>query len=182
TIVTTVDSSLALDETVEEANGSTIRTPVGDIQVAIKIKETGAVMGGEACGVFILPEFHLAPEPFLAACRILEKMARTGNSFGELIKDIPIYPLKKAKLACPNEKKSSVMQYLAESLPKGLKEVVDVITVDGIGVTLKEGWILVRPSGTEPIIRITCEGPTEELVTRTLDEAKFIVEKTIKST
>ena len=180
-VVTTVDSSLALDEIVEDANGKTIRTPVGDIQVAIKVKETGAVMGGEACGVFILPEIHMAPEPFLAACRILEKMARTGKSFGELIKDIPIYPLMKAKLACPNEKKSTVMENLADSLPKGLKDVVNVITVDGIGVTLKEGWILVRPSGTEPVIRITCEGPTEELVSRTLDEAKAIVERTIKS-
>ena len=181
TVVTTVDSSLALDEIVEKAGGKTIRTPVGDIQVAIEVKETGAVMGGEACGVFILPEFHMAPEPFLAACRILEKMARTGKSFGELIKDIPIYPLMKAKLTCPNDKKSTVMENLADSLPKGLKDVMDVITVDGIGVTLKEGWILVRPSGTEPVIRITCEGPTEELVSKTLDDAKVIVERTIKS-
>ena len=180
-VVTTVDSSLALDEIVEEGNGKTIRTPVGDIQVAIKVKETGAVMGGEAAGVFILPEFHLAPEPFLAALRVLERMARTGKSFGELISDIPIYPLMKAKIACPNEKKESVMQNLADSLPKGLKDVVEVITVDGIGVTLKEGWILVRPSGTEPVIRITCEGPTKELVSETLTVAQQIVEKTIKS-
>jgi len=181
TIVTTVDSSLALDEIVETAGGKTIRTPVGDIQVAIEVKESGAVMGGEACGVFILPEFHMAPEPFLAACRILEKMARAGKSFGELISDIPIYPLMKAKLTCSNDKKSSVMENLAKALPDWLKDVVDVITVDGIGVTLKEGWILVRPSGTEPVIRITCEGPTEDLVSRTLEEAKAIVEKTIKS-
>ena len=138
-------------------------------------------MGGEACGVFILPEFHLAPEPFLAACRVLEKMARTGKSFGELIKDIPIYPIDKAKLKCPNEKKSSVMQNLSESLPKGLSDVVEVITVDGLGITLKEGWILVRPSGTEPVIRITCEGPTEELVSSTLNAAKKIVETTIEN-
>jgi len=138
-------------------------------------------MGGEACGVFILPEFHLAPEPFLAACRILEKMAQTGKSFGELIEDIPSYPLMKAKLTCPNEKKSTVMQNLTDSLPKGLENVVNVITVDGIGVTLREGWVLVRPSGTEPVIRITCEGPTEEIVNRTLEKAKTIVERTITS-
>ena len=179
TIVTTVDSSLALDEIVEKAGGKTIRTPVGDIQVAMKVTESKAVMGGEACGVFILPEFHLAPEPFLATCRILEKMARSGKSFGALIGKIPIYPLMKAKLTCPNEKKSIVMKNLVESLPKGLKDVVNVITVDGIGITLKEGWILVRPSGTEPVIRITCEGPTEELVNSTLEEAKLIVETAI---
>lgn len=182
TIVTTVDSSLALDETVEREKGKTIRTPVGDIQVAIEVKESKAVMGGEACGVFILPEFHMAPEPFLATCRVLEMMAKSDKSFSELIADIPIYPISKAKLKCPNEKKSSVMKNLAKALPDGLRDVVDIITVDGIGVTLKEGWILVRPSGTEPVIRITCEGPTEELVSRTLEETQQIVEKTIKST
>jgi len=181
TVVTTVDSSLVLDEIVDNAGGETIRTPVGDIQVAMKVKELDAVMGGEACGVFILPEFHLAPEPFLAACRILEKMAQTDKSFGELIEDIPIYPLMKAKLTCPNEKKSTVMQNLTDSLLKGLENVVDIITVDGIGVTLREGWVLVRPSGTEPVIRITCEGPTEEIVNRTLEKAKTIVERTITS-
>ncbi len=179
TVVTTVDSSLALDEIVEQREGNIIRTPVGDIQVAVKVKEENAVMGGEACGVFILPEFHLAPEPFLASCRILEMMARTGKSFGELIETIPIYPLMKTKLTCPNEKKSIVMKNLVESLPKGLEDVVKVITVDGVGITLKEGWILVRPSGTEPVIRITCEGPTKDLVGSTLEKAKSIVEKTI---
>jgi phosphomannomutase len=182
TIVTTVDSSLALDETIEKLGGKTVRTPVGDIQVAIEVKDTKAAMGGEACGVFILPEFHLAPEPFLAACRILEKMAKSGKTFSELIGDIPIYPIVKAKVECPNEKKSSVMKALTDSLPKGLNDVVSVITVDGIGITLKEGWILVRPSGTEPVIRITCEGPTQDLVTQTLEEAKAIVERTTKST
>jgi len=178
-IVTTVDSSLALDEIVEKEGGETIRTPVGDIQVAVKVKESKAVMGGEACGVFILPDFHLAPEPFLAACRILERMARTGKSFGELISKIPIYPLMKTKLKCPNEKKETVMETLVDTLPKGLENVEKIITVDGIGVILKEGWILVRPSGTEPVIRITCEGPTKELVGSTLEKAKSIVEKTI---
>jgi phosphoglucosamine mutase len=181
TIVTTVDSSLALDETIEKEKGKTIRTPVGDIQVAIQVKEKGAVMGGEACGVFILPEFHLAPEPFLAACRVLEKMARTGKSFGELIKGIPIYPLKKAKVTCPNEKKTQVMKSLAETLPKNLDDVKEVITVDGLGITLKEGWILVRPSGTEPVIRVTCEGQSQDIVERTLRDAVAIVQRTIDS-
>jgi phosphoglucosamine mutase len=182
TLVTTVDSSLVLDETVTKRGGKTIRTPVGDIQVAIKVKETDAVMGGEACGVFILPEFHLAPEPFLAACRILEMMARRGKSFGNLIAEIPVYPLMKDKVKCPNEKKGAVMKALAESLPKNLKDVAQVLTVDGLGITMKVGWILVRPSGTEPIIRITCEGPSEGLVQSTLNTARRIIEKTIDST
>jgi len=179
TIVTTVDSSKVLDETVEEAGGNAVRTPVGDIQVAIKMSETGAVFGGEAAGVFIFSEFHHAPEPFLAACKILELMASTGQTFGDLISEIPAYPLRKAKMNCSNSKKGAVMAILTESLPKVMEDTVEVITVDGIGISLKDGWVLVRPSGTEPIIRITCEASTEKQVEKILTEAKAEVERAI---
>ncbi len=181
TIVTTVDSSKVLDETVARAGGNTERTPVGDIQVAIKIRELGAVHGGEACGVFVFPEYHFAPEPFLAACKVLELMATTGKSFGKLIGDIPIYPLMKAKIAVPNEKKTSVMSALTDELPKAMGDVQNVLTVDGLGISLEQGWVLVRPSGTEPVIRITCEAPTQELVENILATAKAAVEKVVNS-
>ncbi len=180
-VVTTVDSSKVLDETVEKNGGKTIRTPVGDIQVAIKIKEENAVFGGEACGVFIFPEFQMAPEPFLAACRILELMAKSDRKFGDLISEVPIYPLLKTKLRCPNEKKEDVMGILAESLPEAMTDTVDVLTVDGLGVFLKEGWVLVRPSGTEPVIRITCEAPTQDRVKDILERTRAAVEDAIAS-
>ncbi|MBD3407828.1 MAG: phosphoglucosamine mutase [Candidatus Lokiarchaeota archaeon] len=181
TIVTTVDSSQVLDETVKKAGGETIRTPVGDIQVAIKIRDEDAAMGGEACGVFIFPEFHLAPEPFLAACKILEIMAKTDKSFGSLITNIPIYPLQKSKVPCANELKPKAMEKLSDVLPKAMGDVVEVLTVDGLGVFLKKGWVLVRPSGTEPIIRITCEAPEEEITQNILKQAKSIVEETMET-
>jgi phosphoglucosamine mutase len=179
TIVTTVDSSLVLDKTVEKSGGKIIRTPVGDIQVAIKVEESKGVMGGEACGVFIFPELHLAPEPFLAACKVLELMARFGKSFGELIAQIPQYPLLKSKLSCPNDKKQAVMDSLATSLPDKMKDTVEVLTVDGLGISLKQGWVLVRPSGTEPIIRITCESPDEDITKQILQTAEDVVNTTI---
>lgn len=179
TIVTTVDSSKVLDETVAKAGGVTERTPVGDIQVAIRIRELDAIHGGEACGVFVFPEYHLAPEPFLASCRLLELMARTGRSFGELIGEIPVYPLMKSKVKVANEKKDSVMSALEEELPKAMGDVQNVLTVDGLGISLEKGWVLVRPSGTEPVIRITCEAPTQDLVESILMTAKEAVESVV---
>jgi len=179
TVVTTVDSSLVLDETVEKAGGKIIRTPVGDIQVAIKVEESKGVMGGEACGVFIFPEVHLAPEPFLAACKILELMARSGKSFGELIAQIPQYPLLKSKLKCPNDKKQSVMDSLVSTLPGKMENTVEILTVDGLGISMKQGWVLVRPSGTEPVIRITCESPDEDIAKQILQTAEDVVKSTI---
>ncbi|MFX1560080.1 MAG: phosphoglucosamine mutase [Promethearchaeota archaeon] len=181
TVVTTVDSSLVLDETVEKAGGNTIRTPVGDIQVAMKVAESKAVIGGEACGVFIFPNAHLAPDPFLAACKVLELMATTGKSFGQLIGAIPQYPLLKGKIDCPNDKKQVVMDALANELPNKMRDVKEVLTVDGLGITLKQGWVLVRPSGTEPVIRITCEAKTKETVEEILKAAESVVKAAIAS-
>ncbi len=181
-IVTTVDSSKVVDETVEQAGGRTIRTPVGDIQVAVKIREEKGLFGGEACGVFIHPDFHLAPEPFLTSCHVLEMMASQGKGFGELISEIPVYPLKKSKLQCPNSKKPAVMDRLAEVLPDEMNDITDILTVDGLGISLKGGWLLVRPSGTEPVIRITCEAQSEEAVQEILDRATSVISNTIATT
>ncbi|NHI89634.1 MAG: phosphoglucosamine mutase [Candidatus Thorarchaeota archaeon] len=181
TVVTTVDSSLVLDETVERAGGNTIRTPVGDIQVAVKVVESKGVIGGEACGVFIFPDAHLAPEPFLAACKVLELMARTGKSFGELVTTIPQYPLLKSKIACPNDKKESVMSKIATVLPEKVGDVKEVLTVDGLGITSNQGWVLVRPSGTEPVIRITCEGQSKNAVEKILKITEEVVSSTVAS-
>jgi phosphomannomutase len=155
--------------------------PVGDIQVAIKIKEQKAVHGGEACGVYLFPEFHLAPEPFLASCKILELMAKTGKPFGQMIGDIPVYPLLKSKIRVPNEKKVPVMEILKDELPKAMGDVKEVITVDGLGISLEQGWVLVRPSGTEPVIRITCEAPTNEIAQKILENAKGAVQKVVNA-
>ena len=181
TVVTTVDSSLVLDETVERAGGNTIRTRVGDIQVAAKVAESKGVIGGEACGVFIFPDAHLAPEPFLAACRVLELMVKTGKSFGELIAAIPQYPLLKSKIACPNDKKERVMSKLANILPEKVGDVKEILTVDGIGITSKQGWVLVRPSGTEPVIRITCEGQSRKAADEILKTTEELVRTTVAS-
>ncbi|NIU81698.1 hypothetical protein GWN63_05605, partial [Candidatus Bathyarchaeota archaeon] len=104
----------------------------GDIQVAIKVAEEKGVIGGEACGVYIFPDAHLAPEPFLAACKVLELMATTEKSFGELISAIPQYPLLKGKIECPNDRKQTVMKTLAKELPSKMGDVKEVLTVDGL--------------------------------------------------
>lgn len=178
-IVTTVDSSKVLDETVKKQGGETIRTPVGDIQVAIEIRERNGLFGGEACGVFIFPEFNYAPEPFLTACKILELMATTDKGLGDLMSEIPIYPLLKTKIQCENERKQDVMEVLEKKLPEALEDVVETITVDGLGISLKNGWVLVRPSGTEPVIRITCEAKNEQDVEHIMSKTKEIVGEVI---
>ena len=75
--------------------------------------------------------------------------------------------------------KTKTMEKLAVAVPKELEGVSQVITVDGLGIVLKAGWILVRPSGTEPVIRVTCEAPTEAIAQELLTKVKTVVERTI---
>ena len=86
----------------------------------------------------------------------------------------------KTKIKCPNEKKDAVMQQLADILPKSMENVRDVLTVDGLGIFMQDAWVLVRPSGTEPVIRITCEGSQESVVESILQTVKEVVEKIIE--
>jgi phosphoglucosamine mutase len=73
------------------------------------------------------------------------------------------------------------MKNLVKILPKEIGNVREVITVDGIGLNLQDGWILVRPSGTEPVIRITCEASSDERVKEILEKSRAIVERVIAS-
>jgi phosphoglucosamine mutase len=108
-------------------------------------------------------------------------MAKTKRSFADLMSEIPVYPLLKAKVECPNNRKEAAMKELAKALPEAMKKTVDILTVDGLGVFLDEGWVLVRPSGTEPVIRVTCEAPTQEVAESIMSDAKGTVERIVES-
>jgi len=159
-IVTTVDASSLVDELVRGRGGRVVRTRVGDVSVAAAIKEHRAVFGGEPCGAWIFPEVHPVPDGPLAAVKILELLDSSAKKFSELIDALPEYPTVRKKVACPNERKAGVMKRLEPRLKREFPDVVKVLTIDGIRLELKDGWVLVRPSGTEPYIRVTAEGRT----------------------
>lgn len=158
-VVTTVDASSVVDDCVAKRGGRVVRTRVGDVSVAAEIKKHGAVFGGEPSSAWIFPEVHLVPDGPLAAVKILELLDSTGKRLSELLDALPEYQTVREKVACPNERKARVMKKLVPKLRK-LPGVAKVLTVDGIRLALKDGWVLVRPSGTEPYIRVTAEGRT----------------------
>ncbi|MDI6884075.1 MAG: phosphoglucosamine mutase [Hadesarchaea archaeon] len=157
-VVTTVDASSVVDNCVAERGGKVVRTRVGDVSVAAEIKKHRAVFGGEPSSAWIFPGVHLAPDGPLAAVKILEMLDSTGKKLSELLDALPEYPTVRQKVPCPNERKAGVMKKLVPMLKKEFPGVAEVLTIDGIRLGLKDGWVLVRPSGTEPYIRVTAEG------------------------
>ncbi len=163
-VVTTVGSSKCVEDAVTAAGGTMMYTMVGSPVVARAMMEHGAVFGGEENGGLIFPSLQYCRDGAMAAARIIEIVAKHGP-LSDIQSRIPAYSQFKTKTECPNEKKETVMKDLAVDA-EGKK--VDL--TDGIKIFFDDGWVLVRPSGTEPIVRIFSEASTDE-------EARAIAER-----
>ncbi len=147
-IAVPVDTSRVVDDMLEGINIS--HTKVGDVYVAEMLRKIKGDFGGEPSGAWIFPEISLCPDGIYAAAKLVELVGREGK-FSELLASIPEYPVKRGAFLCDDRDKALVR--VTEKL-KGLGEIN---TLDGVRVDIEDGWILVRPSGTEPKIRITVE-------------------------
>jgi phosphoglucosamine mutase len=149
-IVVPVDTSIMVDDVLKGRD--IYRTRVGDVYIAEELKKRNAEFGGEPSGSWIFPGISLCPDGILAAARLVEIVQNEGR-LDALLDELPTYPMIRGAVPCSNENKGATMKKIAESLRK-LGEVTEI---DGIRLDTENGWILVRPSGTEPKIRITTE-------------------------
>ncbi len=165
-VVTPVSSSKCVEDAVREAGGKVIYTAVGSPVVAETMLKTGAVFGGEGNGGLVFPEHLLARDGAMSLSRVLELMAKEGKKLSELVKDIPKYVTLKAKVPCRDKLK--LLEGLKEKFP-------DADFTDGARVEYEDGWILIRPSGTEPIARIMAESKSEKKAKELLEMGMEVV-------
>jgi len=136
-------------------------TPVGSIYVARTMKKLNAVIGGEGNGGIIFPEHQYCRDGAMTVAKVLEIMAEKGKKISELADEIPTYFMKKTKIKCAD--RDSIMQTIMSSASG------NVDTTDGAKIWYDDGWLLIRPSGTEPIVRIFAEARTENRVNELLE-------------
>ena len=172
-----VDTSLVVSDTVSAAGGSVEYTPVGDVHVADAASQEGFVFGGEPSGAWIWPAETLAPDGHYAALRLAALVAQNG-SLGTLLDSLPAeeYVTRRANVAVEN--KSEAMAAIQRVL-RGRYDDID--TIDGLRVDTGDGWFLVRPSGTEPLVRVTAEARDEPLTDDLLDSALDVVDAEVHS-
>ena len=180
TVVTHVGASMNVDDMVKEAGGKIVRTPVGDAFITEAMAKHGAVFGGEPVGAWVFPEHHMCPAGVMGALKILEALEETGKSIEEFISAAPEYPLDRAKLGCEENQKAKAMTLIAEGYQDAYRKVNSVSTVDGVRLEMDNGWALIRPSGTEPLIRITVEGRTVKDVEDIMDRGRLLVKKVLR--
>ncbi len=178
-VVTHVGASMSVDDMVEAAGGRVVRTPVGDAFVTEAVAEHGAVFGGEPVGAWVIPEVHMCPDGVLSALKLLEALGETETTLEEFVGRAPTYPLGRAKLECPNALKGKAMAAISKRLADSVKGVREVSTVDGVRLKLESGWALIRPSGTEPLIRVTVEGRSREDMEALMERVKGLVKKVL---
>ncbi len=173
-VVTTVGGSMCIEDAAKMAGGSVIYTKVGSPIVARVMMREGGAFGGEENGGLIFPEFQYCRDGAMAAAKILEIVAHRGK-LSEVNDRIPQYCQCKKKTECPEAKKPQVLRQL-EKQSKGAR----VDTTDGLKIYLDEGWVLLRPSGTEPIFRIYSESKSEERAEELAEEYKKRVERVVR--
>jgi phosphomannomutase len=164
-LVTNLSTSRVLDDVAGSYGCQVHRAPVGEVNVAVRMRETGAVVGGEGNGGVILPELHLGRDAPVAAALVLQLLHESGGTVSAIVHSYPQYRIVKDKLNRPSASLDTVYEALRGGFPDA---VVD--TQDGLRLSWPDRWVHVRPSGTEPIVRVIAEGPNEgaaqELVRR----------------
>ena len=140
------------------------RTKIGEANVVEGMKQHGASIGGEGNGVVIYPKVSTARDGLVGMALILELMAKSGKRLFELISQWPTYPIIKEKISLGEKKPSDVITNLSNIFSH---ETLD--TQDGFKIIRDYGWVHLRPSNTEPILRCYAEAETEEQVRQLAD-------------
>ncbi len=159
TIVTTVATSQAIYDIAEEYNGKVIATAVGDLLVARKLKDENGLFGGEENGGLIFPDFVYGRDAVMTVAKILEIVAKEKKPISELVSELPVYYASKMKIECPDEEKEFVMDSIADEVKNTTEYKLDL--TDGVKILKDDGWMIIRPSGTEPIFRCFAESDSQ---------------------
>ena len=163
-VVTTVSTSQRFTDVAKEAEADIYYTPVGSVDVGRKMTEVNAVYGGEGNGGMIFPRHQICRDGAMAAAMVLEMLAHSGMKASELRKTVPTYFNEKTKIHLPGKDLAKIIKTVATKIKAAEDEIgyVSLETIDGIKVWFADGWFLIRPSGTEPMIRIAAEAKTKD--------------------
>ena len=177
-IVATVSTSRMLDDVADRHGVKLHRTAVGVGYVVEKMRETGAVIGGEGTGGVIYPDLQYTTDGLASIAAIVQFLAESSAfTLSEIIASLPSYAICKEKLEVPSQHIADAVLQLA--IETYIDETLDL--ADGVKRVWEDRWVNIRKSGTEPVIRVFSEALTleeaEELCTSTLNTLKSLMQR-----
>jgi phosphomannomutase len=164
-VVANLSTSRILDDVAAGEGRRVIRAPVGEVNVALRMRREGAAIGGEGNGGVILSEVHLGRDAPVGVALVLQMLLESDEPLSAVVRRYPRYSIVKDKLDRPDAPLDSVYSALRAEFADAEQD-----TQDGLRLAWPDRWVHVRPSGTEPIVRVIAEAPSEsearELVAR----------------
>jgi phosphomannomutase len=165
-VVCNLSTSLVVEDAARECGATLVRTPVGEAHVARKITELKAPIGGEGNGGVMYPALHVGRDAPVAAALALELLARAKRRISALVAAAPRYVIVKAKVP-----RGAALERTYGALRRRFGDA-QVDTQDGVRLAWGDRWLHVRPSNTEPIIRLIAEAPTGAAAQELVDEGR----------
>jgi len=169
-VVINMSTSQMSKDIAEKYNGKCFRTKVGEANVVAGIIENNAIIGGEGGGGIIYPKINMARDSFVSLALILELLAERNQTVSECVNSLPKYEMKKDKVP--------VVGSLSEMYSKMKNHFKDreINELDGLRLDFSDNsWIHLRPSNTEPIVRLYGEAKTKEQIEKLFEETKEII-------
>lgn len=171
--VSNLSSTRALSDVTRKYGKEYNAAAVGEVNVVTKMKETNAVIGGEGNGGVIYPEIHYGRDALVGIALFLSLLAKSGKKCSELRKTYPEYVISKNKIQLtPDTNVDAILANIAETY-KNEK----VNTIDGVKIDFAQGWVHLRKSNTEPIIRIYAESSTMDAANALAQEIMNKIQK-----
>ena len=172
-VVTCLNSGSIIENIVEKTNSRVVRTKVGSVEVSRRMVNDDALVGYEENGGFMFGNHNHVRDGAMTLALMLDLLSKSQLDLSQNIKNLPPSFTTKTKIECSLEKSKIVISEL-------LKEFPDSNTSDGIKIQVdKDNWVMIRPSGTEPIIRIYGESNSQQnldsLISNFVEKTKSIL-------
>ncbi len=178
-VVIDVSCSSALEESIRAKNGFPIVERIGRPFMMTRVLQEHAVFGGERSGHFYFPHVYGLDDGTFASLKMTEILSRTKTSLSEMIDQMPKYYSATRNVPFLDERKFQTIKRLK---PKLEKMGFNILDIDGVKAQEKTGWVLLRPSNTEPLIRIFAEAKTQKKLTELLELAQKVLNEEAKTT
>ncbi len=171
TVVVNLSTTRAIEDIAEKHGAKVIRTAVGEINVAKKMIEKNAIIGGEGSGGVILPMVHTGRDSLVGVALCLSALAEFKGTISQKKKELPHYEIVKSKIELQSQEQ--VREILSAIEKKFSSKAKSINHEDGIRIDFERSWLHARASNTEPIIRIIAEAPTREEAERLIEDSKL---------
>ncbi len=175
-VYTAISSSIVVEEVLREHGIKVVWMKVGSVDISRRLAAEGGLAGFEENGGFMYPLHHPVRDGAMTLALMLQLMAEEKTPLSQLYDQLPQYHLIKTKIPMTRDKALKVVEKVKEAF-RGAGEM---ITIDGVRVNAEDYWFLVRPSGTEPLLRIMLEAKTREKAEALLAKIKSIAEEVLR--